>query len=469
MKTILLFSIMTAMTALFSMPVMAKPKTSPNFIIIYVDDMGYGDLSVTGATGYRTPNIDRLCADGMRFTHYYSPQPICSASRAGLMTGCYPNRVGIHNALGPHSNIGLDISEETIADVLKKKDYVCGAVGKWHLGERKEFLPVHNGFDEYLGLPYSNDMWTRNPGENPKLPLIEGDSIIRYLTKETLPELTTMYTDRAVQFINKNADRPFFLYLAHSMPHVPLAVSVKFKGKSEQGLFGDVMMEIDWSVGEILKALKMNGIDKNTLLIFTSDNGPWINYGNHAGSTGGLREGKATTFDGGLRVPCIMYWPGSVTPGIVCNQLASGIDMLPTLADICGAPLPVRKIDGVSLKPFIDGDMKATPRKYFLYYFKKNNLEAVRDARFKLVFEHPGRTYTKYLPGIDGTAGKLDNNHLYPMALYDMRRDPGEWYDVQEQNPDVVERLMKIAEEAKQDLGDDLTGRPGENRRPAGK
>jgi arylsulfatase len=229
------------------------------------------------------------------------------------------------------------------------------------------------------------------------------------------------------------------------------------------------MMEIDWSVGEIMKALNKNGIEKNTLIILTSDNGPWLNYGNHAGSTGGLREGKATTFDGGLRVPCVMWWPGKIATGVICNKLVSGIDILPTLADLCGAPLPERKIDGVSLKNIIDGGLNDTPRKYFLYYFKKNNLEAVRDGRFKLVFQHDSRTYTKYLPGMDGKGGKVFESAHIPMALYDMRRDPGECYDVQEQNPDVIKKLMKIAEEARGDLGDDLTGNPGKNRRPVGK
>lgn len=469
MRTILLSSICAVIAVFFSIPSRAISHARPNIIIIYLDDMGYGDLTVTGASGYTTPNIDRLCTGGMRFTHYYSPWATCSSSRAGLMTGCYPNRVGFSNALGPHSNIGLAAQEETIADLLKTKNYVCCAIGKWHLGDKKQFLPIHKGFDEYFGLPYSNDMWTSSPGEVPTLPLIEGDSVIGYVTKETLPQLTTMYTGRAVRFINNHARKPFFLYLAHTMPHVPLAVSDKFKGKSEQGLYGDVMMEIDWSIGEIVKALNKNGIEKNTLIIFTSDNGPRINFGNHAGSTGGLSEGKATTFEGGMRVPCIMWWPGEIAAGVICNQLASGIDILPTLADICGIPLPERKIDGVSLKTIIEGNLNAEPRKYLLYYFKKNNLEAVRDTKYKLAFEHPGRTYTKFLPGNDGVAGELDNSNLFPKALYDMRRDPGECYDVKEQYPEVVKMLMKIAEEAKEDLGDDLTGNPGKNRRPGGK
>ena len=371
MKNLLL--LLTGTAGLIAAPAQAKTSTKPNFVIIQLDDMGYGDLTVTGAIGYSTPNTDRLCAEGVRFTQYYSPQPICSASRAGLMTGCYPNRVGFASALGPRSNIGINAQEETIAEVLKKKNYVSCAIGKWHLGDKREFLPTHNGFDEYFGLPYSNDMGIHDQTINTStLPLIEGDSVINpHVTREILSQLTTMYTERSVKFIKANARKPFFLYLSHTMPHVPLAVSDKFKGKSEQGLYGDVMMEIDWSVGEIMKALSENGIEKNTLVIFTSDNGPWINYGNHAGSTGGLREGKGTTFDGGLRVPCIMRWPGRIVAGVVNNKLVSGIDILPTLADLSGAPLPERKIDGVSLKAIIDQEPNATPRKYFLYYYKK--------------------------------------------------------------------------------------------------
>ena len=468
MKRILL---LTCTTGLLAASAQSRPISMPNFVIIHLDDMGYGDLTVTGAVGYSTPNIDRLCAEGMRFTQYYSPQPICSASRAGLMTGCYPNRVGFAGALGPRSNIGIAPQEETIAEVLKKKNYVSCAIGKWHLGDKREFLPTHNGFDEYFGLPYSNDMGIHDQTINTStLPLIEGDSVINpHVTREILSQLTTMYTERAVKFIKANARKPFFLYLAHTMPHVPLAVSDKFKGKSEQGLYGDVMMEIDWSVGEIMKALNEKGIEKNTLVIFTSDNGPWIIYGNHAGSTGGLREAKGTTFDGGLRVPCIMRWPGRIVAGVVSNKLVSGIDILPTLADLCGAPLPERKIDGVSLKAIIDGEPNAAPRKYFLYYYRKNDLEAVRDDRYKLVFKHEGYTYGEFLPGMDGKPGKVIKNAQVPMALYDMRRDPGERYDVQDQYLDVVKNLIKIADEAREDLGDDLTGNPGQNRRSAGK
>ena len=445
-------------------------KNAPNVIIILLDDMGYGDLSVTGACGYKTPNIDRLCAEGMRFTHYYSPQAISSASRAGLLTGCYPNRIGFSGALFPSAKVGLSSSEETIADVLKKKDYACCAIGKWHLGDRQQFLPLHHGFDEYFGLPYSNDMWPFNP-KNPKfppLPLIDGDKMVKEVTPDVLEQITTLYTERAVRFIEQNRKKPFFLYLAHTMPHVPLFVSDKFKGKSEQGMYGDVMMEIDWSVGEILKTLKKNGIDKNTLIIFTSDNGPWICYGNHAGSTGGLREGKGCIFEGGQRVPCIMRWPEKIPAGVICNRLASSIDLLPTIAHLCEAPLPPLKIDGVNITPLMMGDETANPREYLLFYYDKNNLEAVRNDRFKMVLPHKGRTYVGFLPGNDGNAGKVNENHQEDFALYDLRRDQGERYDVQDLYPEVVAELMKVVEAARLDLGDDLTGNKGSGRRPIG-
>jgi arylsulfatase A-like enzyme len=406
---------------------------------------------------------------------------VCSASRAGLLTGCYPNRVGISGALMPDAKIGLNPFEQTIAEVLKKKNYKTGAIGKWHLGDHREFLPLQQGFDEYLGLPYSNDMWPVNydgkpAAENsnkarlPVLPLIEGNEKVREIkTLDDQSELTTIYTDRAVRFITENKNNPFFLYLAHSMCHVPLAVSPKYKGKSEQGMYGDVMMEIDWSVGEIMKALKKNGIENNTLLIFTSDNGPWLNFGNHAGSTGGLREGKGNSFEGGQREPCLMKWPGRIAAGTICNKLASTIDVLPTLAAITGSPLPEKKIDGVNILPLLLGDENANPRESFLYYYRKNSLEAVRKGNWKLVFAHPGRTYIGFKPGVDGFPGPTNNEFPFEEGLYDLRRDPGERYDVKEYYPEVVAELKKLADGARIDLGDDIQNEKGQNRREPGR
>jgi arylsulfatase len=299
------------------------------------------------------------------------------------------------------------------------------------------------------------------------LPLIEGDEVVERGPDQS--RFTTEFTERAVSFIEKNKDNPFFVYLAHPMAHVPLFVSDKFKGKSKQGLYGDVMEEIDWSVGQIMQTLKDLGLDENTLLVFTSDNGPWINYGNHAGSTGGLREGKGTSFEGGQRVPCLMMWKGVISPGTVNNSLVSGIDILPTLADIAGAPLPEKKIDGLSFYPVLKDQTKEGPRKNFYYYYRRNNLEAVQDGHWKLVFPHKGRTYEGFEPGKDGMPGKVNEHSEVEGGLYDLRRDPGERYNLIEFNPEIVKRLEKIADEAREDLGDDLTENPGKNRREPGR
>lgn len=442
-----------------------------NFVVINMDDAGYGDFSYNGAIGYTTPNIDRIAAEGLQFTHFLSAQPISGASRAGLLTGCYPNRIGFSGAPGPKSDYGIHPDEMTIAELLKQKNYATAIFGKWHLGDAEQFLPLQNGFDEYYGLPYSNDMWPYHPQQGevfnfPDLPTIDGNKIIGYNTDQT--KFTTDYTNRSVSFIKNNVNKPFFLYLAHSMPHVPLAVSDKFKGKSEQGLYGDVMMELDWSVGEIMRTLRELGLEENTLVIITSDNGPWINYGNNAGSTGGLREAKATTFDGGNRVPCIMYWKGKTQAGTVCNKLASNIDIFPTLADISGSPLPVNKIDGVSILPLIKGE-EANPRESFVYYFNKNDLEAVTDGSYKLIFPHKYFTYEAHLPGNDGKPGKRPKAEMPECELYDLRRDPGERYNVIAQYPEVVEKLKTIADDMRAELGDNLTNMPNKALREPGR
>ena len=374
-----------SMASIVSMSATAEKPNSfkqctPNIVLILMDDMGYGDIGRTGANQYDTPNLNRLANQGMQFTWYYSPQAVSSASRAGLLTGCYPNRIGIHGALMPWANDGISGDETTIAEMLKKKGYHTCIIGKWHLGHQKEFLPLQHGFDEYYGLPYSNDMWPvdydgvpiANKDTNspkmlfPVLPLIEGnDKVGEVRTLSDQDKLTTIYTERAVRFIEQHRNEHFFLYLPHSMVHVPLGVSDKFRGKSRQGMYGDVMMEVDWSIGEIMKALEENSIDKNTLVIFTSDNGPWLNFGNHAGTTGGLREGKGSTWEGGQRVPCIMKWTGVISAGEICNKLSSSIDILPTLAAITGAPLPENMIDGVNMLPLLLCDKESIPRHNF--------------------------------------------------------------------------------------------------------
>lgn len=464
------------------LPAEPPPPAKPNVIIIFMDDMGYGDPSCYGGGPYTTPHLDRMAARGMRFTHFYAAQAVCSASRAGLLTGCYPNRIGIHNALNPNAKIALNGEEETIAEILKDQGYKTGMVGKWHLGAKVPFLPLQNGFDEYLGLPYSNDMWPVHydgkpypdtskvwRAQYPPLPLIEGNEtrrIIRNLDDQA--ELTGIYTDRACEFIRKNKKSPFFLYMAHSMPHVPIAVSKAYRGKSGAGLFGDLMTELDASVGKVLETLKENGLDKNTLVIFTSDNGPWLNYGNHAGNTAGLREGKGSSWEGGQRVPCIMQWPGQIPAGTVCNKVAAAIDVLPTVAAICGAKLPAKKIDGLSILPLLKGDPTANPREHFVYYYNVNNLEAVRKGQYKLVFPHKGRTYRLHVPGYDGFPGSAPDVDV-PAALYDLSIDPGETTDVSKVFPEVVKDIEAIADNYRQTLGDELRKMPGTERRPAGK
>jgi len=455
----------------------------PNIVLIFTDDQGYGDVGSYGATGFTTPNLDQLAVEGMRFTHFYSAQAVCSASRAALMTGCYPNRIGIHGALMPWSKNGINENEITIAELLKGKGYATAIYGKWHLGHHEKFLPLQHGFDEYFGIPYSNDMWpvdfdgtavtdsSLKPWKSryPKLPLIEGNNKVKeILTLDDQNKLTTLYTEHAVDFINRKKDKPFFLYLAHSMPHVPLGVSDKFKGKSEQGMYGDVMMEIDWSVGQVMKALKENGVEDNTLVIFTCDNGPWLNFGNHAGSTGGLREGKGTSFEGGQREPCIMRWPVVIPKGKINNKLAATIDIFPTIAEITGAQLPEHKIDGISILALLKGDKKANPRDHLYYYYRKNSLEAVRKDNWKLVFPHPARSYEGVLPGNDGFPGPYANVTT-EFALYNLRRDPGEEYNVIELYPEVVKELETLAEKARADMGDELQERTGKNVRECGK
>lgn len=433
-----------------------------------MDDMGYGDLGCTGAIGYETPNIDEMAKNGMRFTRFYSAQAVSGASRAGLLTGCYPNRIGMYGAPNHTSITGISDKEETIAEVLKKKGYATAAYGKWHLGHLPEFLPTHHGFDEYYGIPYSNDMWPHHPtAEFPSLPLIEGDQTIELDPDQS--QFTTNFTNRALQFIEKNKDQPFFIYLAHPMPHVPLFVSEKFKGKSRQGLYGDVMMEIDWSVGQILAKLEDQKLDRNTLVVLTSDNGPWLNYGNHAGTTGGLREGKGCSFEGGQRVPCIMQWKGTIPDGVICNNLVSAIDLLPTFAQIANAPLPDHTIDGVSVFPLLVQERGVNPRESFCYYYRKNSLEAVTDGDFKLVFPHSYRTYEGFLPGSDGMPGQVnESKKLEEALLFDLRRDPGERYNVIDQYPEIRYKLEQLADAVRDELGDDLTGVVGKGVRPCG-
>ena len=452
----------------------------PNIVLIFADDLGYGDLSCYGALNITTPHLDQLARDGMKFTQFYSVQAVCSASRAALLTGCYPNRIGISGAYFPGSNQGLNPQEETIAELLKPMGYATAIYGKWHLGHLQEFLPLQHGFDEYFGIPYSNDMWpvdydgtqvdsTDRKIRFPQLPLIEGNrkrEEVRTLEDQGL--LTKRYTEHAVDFIRRNQEDPFFLYLPHSMPHVPIAASPDFQGKSKQGTYGDVIMEIDWSVGQIVATLDELELTNNTLLIFTSDNGPWLNYGNHAGTTGGLREGKGTSFEGGQREPCIMKWPGKIPEGTICQHLAATIDILPTIVSILGGESPKKEIDGVDITDLMFQNGESNPRNTLWYYYGKNNLEAVRKDHWKLILPHWHRTYEDQLPGNDGFPGSQRQSHFDSIALFNLRRDPGERYDVKNMYPDVVDLLQEEANRARTELGDDLTEIVGQGNRPVG-
>jgi arylsulfatase A len=443
-----------------------KRERPPNVVLIFADDLGYADLGCYGARGIKTPNLDRLARQGVRFTDFYVAQTVCSASRAALLTGCYSNRVGILGALGPASKIGINPEERTLAEALKQRGYATAVYGKWHLGHHPEFLPARHGFDDYFGLPYSNDMWPNHPTSRayPPLPLIEGEKTIQHNPDQS--RLTTWYTERAVRFIEKNRDRPFFLYLPHNMPHVPLFVSEKQRGRSGQGLYGDVIQEIDWSVGEVMEALEKRGLRERTLVFFTSDNGPWLEYGDHAGSAGSLREGKGTTFEGGVRVPAIARWPGTIPAGTLCREPAMTIDLLPTIARLAGAELPAdRIIDVKDIRALISGRRDATSPNEALYFYWGQELQAVRSGNWKLHFPHGYRS----LAGKPGSGGKPAGYQQAKigLSLFDLGKDPGETTDVAGSNSAVVERLTVLAEKAREDLGD--TGRQGKNLRPPGR
>ncbi len=447
----------------------AQTQRPPNVVIIFADDQGYQDVGCFGSPDIETPNLDRMAQEGRKFKSFYVAQAVCGASRAALLTGCYSNRIGMLGAPGPSATHGIDDGETIIAEVLKSRGYKTAMLGKWHLGHRPRFLPTHHGFDQYFGLPYSNDMWPYHPTIKtfPDLPLIENDKVINpRVTPEDQKHLTTWYTERAVKFIEENHESPFFLYVAHAMPHVPLFVSDKHKGVSKRGLYGDVIAEVDWCVGEILSALKKHGVDENTLVIYTSDNGPWLSYGDHAGSALPLREGKGTTWEGGVREPCIMRWPGKIPAGTETNELAATIDLLPTLAHLSGADLPARRIDGLNIWPLMAGEPGAkTPHESYYYYWGRE-LQAIRSGPWKLHFPHSYRSL-KGEPGHGGIPGPYVQKKT-GLELYNLESDVGETTNVADAHPEVVKRLQELAELARKDLGDSATGQRGENvRQPA--
>ncbi len=462
---------------LFLLVAIVFPATSafaqrlPNIVIIFIDDMGYADIGPFGAKGYKTPNLDRMAKEGIRFTDFYAAQAVCSASRMALLTGCYPNRLGMHGALGPNAKHGIHDNEMTIAEVLKTKGYTTAIYGKWHLGHQPQFLPTRHGFDEYFGLPYSNDMWPKHPeakpGTYPDLPLIEGDKVIQLMPDQA--QLTRQYTEHAVSFIERNKAKPFFLYVPHTMVHVPLFVGERFNGSSKSGLFADVVQEVDWSVGEILNTLKKNKLDKDTLVIFTSDNGPWLSYGEHAGSSGPLREGKGTAWEGGVRVPFIARWPGQIPAGRVNRKPAMTIDLLPTIAKLVKAELPQHKIDGLDIWPLLKGEANAkNPHDAYFFYYNTNELQAVRSGKWKLILPHTYRTLGHQPKAKDGIPIKYSNVKV-GLELYDLEADAGEKRNVAEKHPDVVKGLEALAEQARAEMGDSLTNRIGKGVREPGR
>jgi len=426
------------------------PKTErlPNFVIIFTDDQGYGDIGCFGSPTIKTPRLDRMAREGRRFTSFYVAAPVCTPSRAALMTGCYPQRVSLPTVLFPRDRIGINDDETTVAEVLKTRGYATACIGKWHLGHLPPFLPTRHGFDRYFGIPYSNDM-------NPAV-LMRNEDIIENPAVQTT--LTERYTQEAIKFITENKNRPFFLYLPHTMPHTPLHVSERFAGKSKRGLYGDVIECLDWSTGQILDTLDELGLDKNTLVIYTTDNGPWYTQGVNGGSAGPLRGAKATTFEGGMRVPCIMRWPGRIPPATVCMELTTSMDLLPTLAGLAGAKLPTdRIIDGKDVWPLMAGQPGAKDPNEAFFYYRGYRLEAVRSGKWKLSFERGAGKRT--LP---------ENRKNAPESLYDLEVDPSEKYNVIDKHGDVAVCLRELAEQMREDLGDTITRRAGRNRRPAG-
>lgn len=476
LHSVLLFITAWALTGTFSAAFSAESASDagglPNVIIIFMDDLGYADTGPFGATAYSTPALDRMAQEGRIFTDFYVSQAVCSASRASLLTGCYNVRVGIFGALNHSALIGINAEELTLAEVFKSRGYSTCCIGKWHLGHHPKFLPTEHGFDEYFGLPYSNDMWPFHPtaGDKfPPLPLLEGTNVVDPdVTAEDQRFLTRRYTERAIDFINRSKDGPFFLYIAHAMVHVPLFCAPEFEGKTGRGLFADVMAEIDWSVGEILNTLRKLGLDRRTWVIFTSDNGPWLSYGDHAGSAGPLREGKGTTFEGGVRVPCVMWWPGTIPAGTVCREPVMTIDLLPTIAARLGVDISDRRIDGKDIWPLVVGQDGAKSPHQALFFYWDRELQAVRMGKWKLHFPHTYRTLGGRPGGTGGNPVAYQQAKI-DLALFDLEADVGETTNVVDKYPEVVAQITELAEKMREDLGDSLTKRPARGARPPGR
>lgn len=435
--------------------VFAADSAPPNLVIIFCDDLGYGDLSCFGHPSIETPQLDQMAHEGMRWLQFYSAAPVCTPSRAALLTGRLPLRSGMcsnkRRVLFPNSNGGLPASEITVAEMLADSGYRTGCVGKWHLGHLPDYLPTEHGFDSYFGIPYSNDMdrvSTAPKGRTsifePKseyfnVPLLRGSEIVERPADQTT--LTKRYTEQAVRFIRETSDKPFFLYLAHSMPHVPLFRSPEFEHHSRRGLYGDVIEEIDWSVGQILQCLKSEGLAENTLVVFTSDNGPWLSQKHHGGSAGLLREGKGTTWEGGMREPTLMWWPQTIAAGTATSELGSTMDLMATFANLAGTTLPEdRVLDSFDLTPVLEGSGKSN--REHLFYYRGYELMAVRHGPWKAHFQEQGSYGTE--------PRKLTK--CEPAKLYHLEQDPSERYNISEDHPEILAKIQSLVEQHRSNL-----------------
>jgi arylsulfatase A len=446
MKTLFLL-----LAAVLSAAASARP---PNVVVIFIDDMGYGDIGPFGATKQRTPHLDRMAKEGMKLTSFYAT-PVCSVSRAQMMTGCYGARVSVPGVYFPGQSVGLNPSEVTVAERLKEKGYATQMVGKWHLGDQPEFLPTRQGFDHYLGIPYSNDMLKKSADTKiPVVPLLRDEKIAELMDGEGQRRMVELYTKEAVDFIGRNKDQPFYLYFAHNAIHTPIYPGAAFAGKSSNGRFGDWVEEVDWSVGQVLDALRSQGLDKDTLVVFTSDNGPWLTKGADGGSAGPLRGGKGSTWEGGVRVPTLAWWPGRVPAGSVNDAVAATIDLLPTFVSLAGGTVPATPvIDGRDITPILLGQSKESAREAH-YYFAGYNLQAVRQGRWKLAIA----------PQPEGNNLKKSPKMADGLRLYDLDTEIGEQTDVAAQHPEIVAKLKALADKMSAEIG----GKEPTARRPAG-
>jgi arylsulfatase A len=432
-----------------------QDAAKPNIVIIFMDDMGYADIGPFGSTKQKTPHLDRMATEGMKFTSFYAA-PVCSVSRAQLLTGCYGARVSVPGVYSPGSRNGLNPAEHTIADRLKERGYATMCIGKWHVGDQPEFLPRKQGFDHYFGIPYSNDMQRKSAQTGGKVvPLVRDEEVAELLTDEAQSRITERYTDEAVAFIRANKDKPFLLYLPHTAVHTPVHPGAAFAGKSANGRFGDWVEEVDWSTGRVLDTLRELQLAERTLVIFTSDNGPWLSKGKDSGSAGSLRGGKGGTWEGGVRVPTLAWWPGRIAPGSVCDAVAGTIDLLPTAVTLAGGTVPTQPvIDGRDLSPLLFGRSSQSSREAH-YYFDRYELQAVRQGPWKLALK----------PQREAMGGKVpaDASDEAP-RLYNLEREIGERTNLADKHPDIVAKLKALAGRMNAEIG----GTSPAARRPAG-